>query len=57
MNLKHVTGVRVVTPPSHGADLGLGAGVLEQVHFTEVVSHSYHPLAVGATQGVDVSAI
>lgn len=32
-------------------------GVLEQVDFTEVVSHRHHLLIMGATKGVDVCAV
>lgn len=37
--------------------LGFGTGVLEEVDFTEVVSHGHHPFTVGATQRIDVRAI
>lgn len=33
------------------------AGVLEEMDLAEVVSHSHHPLIMGATKCVDVCAI
>lgn len=38
-------------------DLGFWAGILEEMDFTEVVSHRYQPLTVGATEGVDVCTV
>lgn len=37
--------------------LGFRTGVLEEVDFTEVIRHGHQPLAVRATQGVDVCAV